>query len=123
MTQQSNDLTPHDPALPPPEGTENPHASNQMRAQLDEMLATYPPNYQAALRALDEIAEIGAGPWECRGAMETGLDEHGMEVTFDFHRDQPFGRTLVMVTMNRGTVTRVQYRSLAEGEASGIHGL
>ncbi len=98
----------------------NGSASDQMESLLNDTLMQYPRHYEAAQQILDTITASQRG-WRCTGAMETGLTENGMEVTFDFRRVHGYWRRfLIVCTMNEGQITHRNFKELKQGEHSGI---
>ncbi|NRA39634.1 MAG: hypothetical protein HRU15_15945 [Planctomycetes bacterium] len=100
----------------------NHHGSDQMSSLLNETLEQYPAHYQASLGILKGLTS-GQRGWRCTGAMETALTEQGMEVAFDYRREEAtysWRRYLVVITMHDGEVTYRNFTELREGQHSGI---
>lgn len=94
--------------------------TQQLQALLDQTLVDYPRHFEVAMQAVRGVPD-GDIAWRCVGGMETGLTEHGMEVTFDFrHTASGWRRVLVSVTMTKGRVVGVTCRELKRGESSGL---
>lgn len=121
MSNSNNDIQPHrEDDDSGPYRHDNGMGSDQLESLLNETLAQYPAHYDASQQILETIT-AGQRGWRCTGAMETGLTESGMEVTYDYRRVEGYWRRfLIMVTMQSGQITDRSFRELKQGEHSGI---